>query len=167
MKRSFWSMLLIVMTVSGGWAIYVGAQDFQNLLTETSPGENRDELRYQFTDHFFLQNGRQFEVLLRLDRITGETQRFHASQGFWTSISEPEESPRPIASGENRYELISHVYRDQAGIQHELFVRVDYVDGTSWSYRGMADTWTAIAIEQNQATDQAAVEEAPAADEES
>jgi hypothetical protein len=160
MKRSFWSMLLLVMTVSGGWAIYVGAQDFQSLLTETSMSEGRDELRYQFIDHFFLQSGRQFEVLLRLDRITGETHRFHASQGVWTAVGEPSESPRPIASGESRYDMISHVYRDQAGIQHELIVRVDYIDGASWSYKGMSGSWTAIAIEQGQDADQAVAEEA-------
>ena len=161
MKRSFWTILLLLMVSSGGWAVYVGAQEFQGLVAEAPTDEAQDQLRYQFTDHFFVQNGREFEILLRLDRLTGETWRFHASQGAWTPIAEPSNGTRPVSSREQRYELMSHIYRDQNGVRHELFLRVDYVDGHSWSYRGMAGTWKNIVVEPGTDTGQTAAEATP------
>lgn len=153
--------MLMMMLASGSWALYVGAQDFQNLLAETSSSENLDSMRYQFTDHVFLQNGRQLEILLRLDRFTGETWRYHASQSAWSPISEPDNSILPISSGESRYELISHVYRDQLGRELELFVRVDFVDGNSWSYQGMSGSWDPITVESSQDSGQVETQTLP------
>jgi hypothetical protein len=140
-------MVLIAITVSSGWALYVGAQELQTQLAISTSPEADARLRYQFTDHFFTQRGQQFEIFLRLDKFTGQTWRYHASQPSWTLIPEADGSS-PSLDRENRYELLSHVYRDQLGTEQEMFIRVDYIDGRSWRYQGMAGTWDEIKMEQ-------------------
>jgi len=148
MQRSFWSILFIVMTIVGGWTVYVGAQEIQDLLVPAPPqgAEAEEQYRYQFVDHFFMHNGTRYEVFLRLDRITGRTWRYHASQPGWTEIGE-EPGSLPARDGAvNRFELMSHVYYDESGTEHEQFLRVDYADGHSWKYKGMDKAWTALTV---------------------
>jgi hypothetical protein len=134
--------MLMAMLFGGGWAIYAGAQE---LTTQVEMFEADSSPRFQFVEHFFTQaNGINFEVILRHDRQTGQTWRFHAGRPNWTPIGEPSQTVLASDEGVNRYELMSHVYRDALGQQQEVFLRVDYVAGTSWKYRGMADTWEEI-----------------------
>lgn len=144
MKRFFWSLMLLTMLVGGGWAIYAGAQEVNAQVQEF---EAASTPRFQFIEHYFTQaNGVQFEIFLRLDRETGQTWRFHAGRPTWTPIGEPSGTVLASDSGVNRYELKSHEYHDALNQQQELFLRVDYVDGHSWKYRGMADAWEEIPL---------------------
>jgi hypothetical protein len=147
-------MVFMFMTACGGWAVYVSAQELQDLLATPPGSESQDALRYQFVDHFFMQNGSRYEIFLRLDRATGQTWRFHASQPGWTEIDESAESLPSTDGKENRFELMSHVYNDEGGNQHELFLRVDFVDGRSWKYKGMDKSWTEIEVPGTPAPEQ-------------
>jgi hypothetical protein len=145
MTRLFWSVLLIAIMAAGGWAIYAGAQE---LVAEVEQIDAAADPRYQFIEHFYVQTtGVRYEVFLRLDRETGQTWRFHAGSPVWTPIFEEDGKVLPSEPGLNRYELMAHEYRDSYGQQQELFLRVDYVDGQSWKYRGMAANWEVIPLE--------------------
>lgn len=166
MKRSFWSIVFIAMTVLGGWTVYVGAQEIQDLVVPAAQrtDDASDQHRYQFVDHFFIHNGIRYEIFLRLDRVTGKTWRYHASQPAWTEIGE-DASGLPANDGaEKRFELMSHVYFDERGAQHEEFLRVDSIDGHSWKYKGLDKSWTALEIPgQNVEAAQVSDEPAPPA----
>lgn len=158
MIRAFWTATFLVLTAGGSWAVYASAQELQDLLTPPAEGELPANQRYQFVDHFFTQNGRQFEVFLRLDRATGQTWRFHASTPTWTPIGEGE-SGLPASDGkDNRFQLMSHVYTGADGAQQELYMRVDAIDGRSWQYKGMASAWEEIKVEVGEGVDQIAQE---------
>lgn len=145
MTRLIWSAILLCIMVGGGWTIYAGAQD---LMTEVKQIDDSADPRYQFIEHYYTNsNGFKYEVFLRLDRETGQTWRFHASQPTWSPIGEPAGEILPSEPGINRYELLSHEYRDGYGQQQELFLRVDDCNGASWKYRGMADAWESIAVQ--------------------
>ncbi len=144
MTRLFWSAMLIAIMVAGGWAIYAGAQE---LVSEIETVDAWADPRYQFIEHYYVQTtGVRYEVFLRLDRETGQTWRFHAGDAVWTPILEPNGETLPSEPGMNRYELMAHEYRDTYGRQQELFLRVDFVDGQSWRYRGLAANWEAIPV---------------------
>jgi hypothetical protein len=166
MKRSFWSIVFLAMTILGAWTVYVGAQEIQDLIVPAEAlrdDRSADKHRYQFVDHYFMHNGIRYEIFLRLDRVTGKTWRYHASQAAWTEIGE-EASGLPANDGtENRFELMSHVYYDEGGTQHEQFVRVDSVDGLSWKYKGLDRTWTALKIPGNVETVRTSDEPVPPA----
>jgi hypothetical protein len=103
--------------------------------------ENENELRFQIMPHNFMVNGVEQEIFLKLDRYTGKTWRFHASNPRWTVIQEPA-SGHPRESGKQlRYELYAHDYFDQNGDEQELCLRADLVTGYSWTYRGASGAW--------------------------
>lgn len=144
MTRFFWSVMLIAILTGGGWALYAGAQE---IAAEVEKIDTMADPRYQFIEHFYTQsNGLKYEVFLRLDRETGQTWRFHASRPIWTPVGEQENEVLLRESGVNRYDLKAHEYRDSLGQTQELFLRVDYIGGDSWKYRGMADAWEPLAL---------------------
>lgn len=152
MKRSFWSIVFLAMTILGGWTVYVGAQEIQDLVVPAearSDDESSAQHRYQFVDHFFMHNGIRYEVFLRMDRTTGKTWRYHASQSAWTEIGEEASGMPEVDGKEKRFELMSHVYYDEGGTEHEQFLRVDSIDGLSWKYKGLDKTWTALKVPGN------------------
>lgn len=145
MKRSFWTAVLLAITLCGGWTLYVGAQELQKQTSFGSESEPK-EPRFQFLEHFFLNQGEPFEIFLRLDRRTGQAWRYHATQPGWSMVKDAASLP---AAGEipDRYELLSHVYRNPDGIQLERMLRVDYELGRSWAYEPSASRWDEIPIE--------------------
>jgi hypothetical protein len=155
MKRTFWTVVLLAIAFSSGWALYVGAQELQKQI-ELAPESQPKPPRFQFIDHFFLNQGQPYEVYLRLDRQSGQTWRYHATQSRWTVIREPSNAG-PDADFEDRYELLSHVYRNDQGIQMEKILRVDYQSGRSWVYESMADRWMELEVEGAPSNQQPAV----------
>jgi hypothetical protein len=145
MKRMFWTAVLIAITLTGGWTLYVGAQELQNQIGFGADSEPRAP-RFQFIEHFFLNQGEPYEVFLRIDRQTGQSWRYHATQTMWSMIEESSERD-PQGGFHDRYELMSHVYRNPQGIQLERMLRVDYQSGRSWTYDPMASRWDEIAVE--------------------
>jgi hypothetical protein len=105
-----------------------------------SPPENK-ELRFQFMAHNFMVDGIEQEVYLKLDRFTGETWRFHASNPRWAPVPEAADGIARDASSQSRYELLPHNYFDQNGDPQELYIRADLVTGSTWVYRGANGTW--------------------------
>ncbi len=164
MRRTFWTAVLLAITLSGGWTLYVGAQELQKEMGFGSESEAKSP-RFQFVEHFFLKEGQPYEVFLRLDRQSGRTWRYHATQSGWAAI---QESPKGAPDGDyqGRYELLSHVYRNEQGIQLERMLRVDYQAGRSWMYDTAAGQWAEIEIEgtppaNQQASTQSAQPQAP------
>jgi hypothetical protein len=91
--------------------------------------------------HNFTAGSVEQEIFIKLDRYTGQTWRFHASNPRWDAIPEASNSRARGASESSRYELLPHDYLDQKGESRELFLRVDMVTGFTWSYQGAAGTW--------------------------
>ncbi|MCC7476795.1 MAG: hypothetical protein IT425_15500 [Pirellulales bacterium] len=145
MKRTFWTAVLLAITLTGGWTLYVGAQELQKEIGFGSVSEAKLP-RFQFVEHFFLNEGEPYEIFLRLDRQSGLTWRYHATQSGWAAIKE---SSKDTLAGEqpDRYELLSHVYRNEQGIQLERMMRVDYQSGRSWAYDPAASQWAEIEVE--------------------
>lgn len=145
MKRTFWTTVLLAITLSGGWTLFVGAQELQRQISFGSESEPKAP-RYQFIEHFFLNQGEPYEIFLRLDRRTGQAWRYHATQPGWTMIKDAASLPA-VGDLQDRYELLSHVYRNPDGIQLERMLRVDYESGRSWTYDPAASGWDEIPIE--------------------
>ena len=152
MKRTFWSTVLMAITITGGWTLYVGAQELQNQIGFSSE-TNAISPRFLFVEHFFLNQGQPFEIFLRLDRHTGQTWRYHATQSGWALIRESSNGT-PEADSHDRYELLSHVFRNAQGIQLERMLRVDYESGRSWMYETTAGEWVELEIEVVPSTDE-------------
>ncbi len=144
MTRLFWSFVLIAILVGGGWTLYAGAQEY---VAQVDKIDAAADPRYQFIEHYYVQpNGVGDEIFLRFDRETGQAWRFHAAFPTWTPIGEASGQVLPSEAGINRYDLKSHEYRDSRGQKQELFLRVDYVAGDSWKYRGMAPSWEQVPL---------------------
>lgn len=131
-KRLFFLILFLLTYLAVGR--HAGAQEFFDAVDDP-------EWRYQFMAHNFTTGGVNQEIFIKLDRFTGKTWRFHASNPRWEPI--PESSGgRPLGSSDtSRYELIPHDYLDQKGESRELYLRVDMVSGFSWTYQGAGGTW--------------------------
>jgi hypothetical protein len=155
MKRVFWTAALLVFTFSGGWTLFVGAQELQSQIG-FKPESSVAAPRFHFTEHFFLKEGQPYEIILRLDRQTGQTWRYHATQTQWTVVKESS-GAAPAADYQDRYELLSHVYRNPQGIQLERMMRIDYLSGRSWMYETTAEQWNEIEIEVGPSADQQAL----------
>jgi hypothetical protein len=169
MKRTVWTAVLLAITISGGWTLYVGAQELQKQIG-FSPESEAKSPRFQFVEHFFLKEGQPYEIFLRLDCRTGRTWRYHATQSGWAAIKE---SLKDVSEADyqDRSELLSHVYRNEQGLQLERMLRVDYDSGRSWTFEPTAGEWVDIEVEEGipssdqQASAQAAQPKAPEQDE--
>lgn len=146
MKRRIGSVIALGAIVMLAWASRAIAQD------ASSPFEDK-ELRYQFMAHNFIVDGIEQEVYLKLDRFTGETWRFHASNPRWVSVPETASGAARESSSQSRYELLPHNYFDQNGDPQELYIRADLVTGNTWVYRGANGTWRDI-VQENQPVQQ-------------
>jgi hypothetical protein len=129
--------VLLLVTCSAALATRLAAQELP--LSIEDP-----ELRFQFMAHNFSTNGVEQEIYLKLDRFTGKTWRYHASNPRWEPIPEAKNGRPRGASGTSRYELLSHDYFDDKGEAKELYLRVDMVTGYSWTYQGIAESWTDV-----------------------
>jgi hypothetical protein len=151
MKRYCAAAALLVALLAGG-ANVASSQDASKAAVTNNPQTSAEiqsamaadpdkELRYQFMVHAFSVNGTEQEIFLKLDSFTGKTWRFHASSGKWQPIPEPTGGFRLEPETYSRYELLSHDYFDTYGEDQELILRVDMVNGNTWTYRGANGTW--------------------------
>ncbi len=101
--------------------------------------------RYQIDTHDFTYNGHDYEIFLKLDRHTGQTWRFNASNPKWALIAEAKEGPSPEATDHNRFELFVHDYTTESGAAEEMFIRLDKETGQSWTFRGVNPAWQPLA----------------------
>ena len=160
MKRTFWTAVLLAITLSGGWTLYVGAQELQKQIGFGQEAEAKSP-RFQFIEHFFLNEGQPYEIFLRLDCQTGQTWRYHATQSGWAVIKESPQDALEV-DHQDRYELLSHVYRNERGIQLERMLRVDYQSGRSWMNDPALGQWFEIEIEgAPSSAQQASIQSAP------
>jgi len=140
MQRRILTMIALGAVLTAAWASVAIAQD------SFSPSDKK-ELRYQFMAHNFMVDGIEQEVYLKLDRFTGETWRFHASNPRWVPVPETSGGMARESSSQSRYELLPHNYFDQNGDPQELYIRADLVTGNTWVYRGANGTWRDVGQE--------------------
>jgi len=140
MKRRICSVIALGTFLMVAWASGAIAQD------ASSPVDKK-ELRFQFMAHNFMVDGIEQEVYLKLDRFSGETWRFHASNPRWVPVPESGTGMAREASSQSRYELLPHNYFDQNGDPQELYIRADLVTGNTWVYRGANGTWRTVGQE--------------------
>jgi hypothetical protein len=134
MQRRIGSAIVLGVILMGACASSALAQD-------ASLSNDKKELRFQFMAHNFLVDGIEQEVYLKLDRFSGETWRFHASNPRWVPVPETSSGIARESSSQSRYELLPHNYFDQNGDSQELYIRADLVTGNTWVYRGANGTW--------------------------
>jgi hypothetical protein len=137
MKRRLSVVIALGTILVSGWASRALAQD------AVMPIDN-DEMRYQFMAHNFIVDGVEQEIYLKLDRFTGDTWRFHASNPRWVPVPESTTGAAREAGSQSRYELLPHNYFDQNGDPQELYIRADLVTGSTWVYRGANGTWREV-----------------------
>jgi hypothetical protein len=140
MQQRFGNWIALVTIVIVAWVGSALAQD------AASPSDSK-ELRFQFMAHDFIVDGLEQEVYLKLDRFTGETWRFHASNPRWMLVPETSNGIALEAGNQSRYELLPHNYFDQSGDPQELYIRADMVTGNTWVYRGANGMWHEVGQE--------------------
>ena len=102
------------------------------------------EDRFQVAVHDCVKDGTSTEILLKLDRFTGQSWRFEgAREGKWILIPEQNEREKPSSGDASRYELVCHSFTKD-GNDHEIYVRFDRQTGKSWRWSGNEPGWKAI-----------------------
>lgn len=140
MKKALGSVIAL-------WAVFVAVGATGATAQDAVSPPAKQELRYQFMAHNFIVDGVEQEVYLKLDRFTGQTWRFHASNPRWTPVPESSSGYVRETGTMSRYELLPHNYFDQNGDPQELYIRADLVTGLTWVYRGANGTWRDVGQE--------------------
>lgn len=143
MRRRFCSMAVLLAIAIGGSASAGRTQMLPVVVDD-------EDARHQVTAHYFTHRGTNYRELIKLDRHTGRTWRFHFHAGMlkWRPIPEPTNGPAPKLVGKYRYGLQPLDYQSVRGEPEKLFIRTDSVTGHTWIYRAPFSSWRLLEQEQ-------------------
>lgn len=130
--------------LTAGAVYYMMGSDITAVRAQGLPTATEDEdARLQVMPHDFVAYSSHYRVFIKLDRITGETWRFHAGNIQWTPIAEAKGQVLGT-SDYNRYELVAHEFNKTPDSWDEVILRVDKATGDTWMYQATYRQWKRI-----------------------